>query len=41
MSNSVSTQWFFPGCNQDNNFGYNFKNLLGSPEKKISNHKNK
>ena len=42
-SNSVGTQLLFLGCNQDNNSGsiYNQKeNLLGSPEKEISNHRN-
>ena len=36
-SNSVGTQLFFLGCNQDNNCGSNFmtkkENLLGSPGK--------
>ena len=42
-SNSVGTQLLFLGCNQDNNSGstYNQKeNLLGSPEKEISNYRN-
>ena len=43
-SNSVGTQLLFLGCNQDNNGGSNFitkkENLLDSPEKEISNHRN-
>ena len=44
MSNSVGTQLFFLGCNQDNNPGSNFitkkKICLVLPEKEISNHRN-
>ena len=43
-SNSVGTQLFFLGCNQDNNPGSNFINkkkiCLVLPEKEISNHRN-
>ena len=43
-SNSVGTQLFFLGCNQDNNRGSNFitkkKICLVLPEKEISNHRN-
>ena len=43
-SNSVGTQLFFLGCNQDNIGGSNFitkkKICLVLPEKEISNHKN-
>jgi hypothetical protein len=43
-SNSVGTQLFFLGCNQDNNPGSNFINKkkiwLVLPEKEISNHRN-
>ena len=38
-SNSVGTQWFFLGCNQDNNHGYNFitkkKNFLVHQKRKL------
>ena len=43
-SNSVGTQLFFLGCNQDNDPGSNFVTkkeiYLVLPEKKISNHRN-
>ena len=43
-SNSVGTQLFFLGCNQDNIGGSNFiikkKICLVLPEKEISNHRN-
>ena len=43
-SNSVGTQLFILGCNQDNNPGSNFitkkKICLVLPEKEISNHRN-
>ena len=43
-SNSVGTQLFFLGSNQDNNHGSNFitkkKICLVLPEKEISNHRN-
>ena len=43
-SNSVGTQSFFIGCNQDNIGGSNFitkkKICLVLPEKEISNHRN-
>ena len=43
-SNSVGTQLFFLGCNQDNNPDFNFitKKKICSvlPEKEISNHRN-
>ena len=43
-SNSIGTQFFFLGCNQDNNCGSNFitkkKFCLVPPEKEISIHRN-